>query len=382
MQMGAFRLFNDLRHARFLGRPNRFLVRCELDGAAVEAFLPNPGRLHELLLPDSTVYLVEEGPSPQRKTIFTAVAVEREGHPVMLHTHRTNDVARHILEAGLAPGLEGARIVRAEVPMGHSRFDFLLSREGREVYLEVKSCTLVGKETAMFPDAVTARGARHLRELQELSLNGVATAVLFVVHWPFARCFMPDYHTDLNFARSFLAVRDVVKVIPLAVRWRPDLSMDDEVRLLDVPWDYIQREAHDRGSYLLILRLPGSMRIPTGSLGSPHFREGFYIYVGSAMANLSRRVERHLRLRKRHHWHIDGLRAVSEVHAALPIRSSTKLECGIADAVSAVADWKVAGFGSSDCSCSTHLFGMEHDPLNSRSFHSLLEHFRMDRYRG
>ncbi len=376
-----FRLFREILIGRFLARPNRFLVRCELDGVTVDAFLPNPGRLQELFLPDSRLYLTRAAPSDRRRTVFTVVAVERDCLPVMLHTHLTNDVARHLIEEGKVPGFEDARIVRAEAPVGHSRFDFLLTDGERETYLEVKSCTLVGREVAMFPDAVTARGARHLSELRDLSRKGIKTAVLFVVHWPFARVFMPDYHTDLTFARTLLDVRRDVKIIPLAVRWRHDLSMDEEVRLLDIPWDYIEKEAHDRGSYLLVLKLPGDRPITVGSLGKVLFKKGFYVYVGSAMANLEKRLQRHMRLRKHNHRHIDELRAVSEVRAELAIRSSVRLECDIAGAMSLIAGRPVRGFGSSDCACETHLFHMEQDPLDMRSFHNVLEFFRMDRYR-
>ena len=374
------RFFGETRFARFLSRPNRFLVRCELDGAAVDAYLPNPGRLQELLLPDATLYLTADGPSTERRTAFTVVAVEREGYPVMLHTHRTNDVARQLIEEGKVPGLEKARIVRAEVPVGHSRFDFLVAVGERQVYVEVKSCTLAGEKVAMFPDAVTARGARHLSELQALSRSGIKTAVLFIVHWPLAEVFMPDYHTDLNFARVFLAASGSVAMIPLAVRWRGDLSLEDDVRHLPIPWDYIKKEAQDRGSYVLILRLHKAIELPVGRLGSVSFREGFYLYVGSAMANLTRRMERHMRLRKRHHWHIDALRAVCEVRSVLAIRASARLECDIAGAVSSMADWSMPGFGASDCRCPSHLFGMAEDPLDSSRFHDLLRFFRMDRY--
>jgi len=362
-----------------LSRPNRFLVRCELDGAAVEAFLPNPGRLLELLLPDSVVYLIKGTPSDTRRTSFTAVAVEREGRPIMLHTHLTNAAARYLIGKGRIPGLEGARVIRAEVPVGRSRFDFLLEDEAGPIYLEVKSCTLVGEKTAMFPDAVTLRGARHLHELKELAQAGMRTAVLFMVHWPLARLFMPDYHTDLDFARSLLDAREDVRVIPVAVKWREDLTLDEDVRLLDIPWNFIGEEARDRGGYLLILHLAEGLTIPVGGLGDTFFREGYYVYIGSAMTSLSKRIERHLRLRKRHHWHIDGLRAVSDVRAALAVRSSERLECAMAEAVSSMAEWRVAGFGSSDCSCPTHLFGFRRDPLESKEFHRMLQFFRMDR---
>jgi sugar fermentation stimulation protein A len=297
----------------------------------------------------------------------------------MLHTHRTNDVARYLLEKGKVPGLEKARIVKPEIGMGRSRFDFLIEHRGQRILVEVKSVTLVGEKVAMFPDAVTERGTRHLRELAHLSRDGQKTAVLFIVHWPFSHVFMPDYHTDLNFSQTLLQVREKVKVIPVAVHWDKRLSLLPSVRLLRIPWDYIEKEARDRGSYILILKVRKNIRIPVGSLGQVSFRAGFYIYVGSAMANLSRRMERHRHLRKKHHWHIDELRAVAEFHSVLAIRSSTRLECQIAKAFSELAPWSVPGFGCTDCNCETHLFGMDTDPLQSPGFHGLLQYFRMDR---
>ena len=374
------RFFRHVLKAKFLNRPNRFLVRCQFGNRRISAFLPNPGRLQELLLPGSTVHLVKGRGDGVRKTAYTVVAVEREDRPIMLHTHRSNDVARYLLERGRVPGLEGARIVKAEVPVGRSRFDFLLQEGRQRMFLEVKSCTLVGKKVAMFPDAITERGARHLRELADLSRNGSKTAVLFIVHWPLAEVFMPDYHTDLNFTRTLQDVRHEVAVIPLAVHWNRDLSLAPETRLLDIPWPYIEQEAKDRGSYLLLLRLKDRVSIPVGSLGRCEFKKGFYVYVGSAMANLNQRMERHRHLRKRHHWHIDELRAVTEFRSALAIRSATRLECQIAEAFSKIADGSIRGFGCSDCKCGTHLFRMKTDPLQSPAFHRLLQYFRMDRY--
>ena len=376
------RFFDQTYRARFLSRPNRFLVRCEKDGRVLSAFLPNPGRLHELLFPGSTIHLVREGNPRNRKYQYTAVAVEREDHPIMLHTHRTNEVARYLLDRGKIPGLEGAKVVRSEIPVGRSRFDFFLRAGDEEILLEVKSCTLVGKRVAMFPDAITERGARHLEELALLSRDGVKTAVLFIVHWPFARVFMPDYHTDLHFSRTLLNVRKRVQVIPIGIHWNHDLSLLPKAKLLQIPWDYIEEETKDQGSYLLILKLEKNVSLRVGSLGQVLLKRGFYIYVGSAMANLTRRMERHRHLRKLHHWHIDELRAAANFHSVLAIRSSTRLECQIARASSEMALWSIPGFGCSDCSCDTHLFGLENDPLQSPDFHRLLQYFRMDRYEG
>ena len=91
------RLFKKPFQATFVSRPNRFLVECVLNENHVQAFLPNPGRLQELPLPGATLYLNEESSTPLRKTSLTVIAVEREGVPVMLHTHRTNQVARYLM---------------------------------------------------------------------------------------------------------------------------------------------------------------------------------------------------------------------------------------------------------------------------------------------
>ncbi len=366
--------------AQFIDRPNRFLIRCRLGESIIQAFLPNPGRLWELLLPGVTVYIAEEPPSPTRKNAFTAVAVEREGVPIFLHTHRTNEVAGRLIDQGKVPGWKGARVIGREIRVDHSRFDLLVEHRKKEWLIEVKSCTLFGERTAMFPDAVTERGARHLRELAELSDRGRRTAVLFIVHWLKAEFFLPDYHTDLVFAQTFLASRNRVEIIPLAVEWKPDLSLGDRVKRLEIPWELIQREARDRGSYLLILKLNRSRNLEFGRKEKRQaFPAGYYIYVGSALKNLTQRLERHRRLRKNKFWHIDYLREVAEFIAALPIRSSEDLECQLAARMRAIADWDIPGFGASDCDCPGHLFGMKHDPLSSPAFIGLLQYFRMDR---
>ncbi len=84
-------------------------------------------------------------------------------------------------------------------------------------------------------------------------------------------------------------------------------------------------------------------------------------------------------MRKTFHWHIDFLRHEAEFIAGLPVRSSERLECAIAGSLGEIAGWSVRGFGSSDCGCETHLFGMSANPITSPAFIGLLQHFRMDR---
>ena len=367
----------------FLERPHRFCARCQLGSqGTVDAHLANPGRLWELLFPGATVYLaaaeeISKKAAAKRSTRWTVTAVERDGVPIMLHTHWANDVARLLIREKQIAELCDAEIVRPEVRAGKSRFDFLLRQGGHDVYLEVKSCTLFGNGVAMFPDAVTQRGRKHLLELVALRRRGVRCCVLFLAHTPSVRWFMPDYHTDLAFSQTLLDVRRRVQILPVALRWNQDLSLAPETTALEVPWDYLRREARDRGSYLLLLTVTCCQHLSIGRLGEQTFPPGYYLYVGSAMRGLTARLSRHLRLRKRLHWHIDYLRRHADQVTALPIRATERLECALATALAEVCQSGPVGFGCSDCKCPTHLFWLPENPLQQSGFHRLLQSFRM-----
>lgn len=371
------KLFDPLSPAVFLSRPNRFVVVCRLAGRRVRAYLPNPGRLWELLPPGAKLYLAGLPPAPGRSLRHLVVAAERDGSPVMLHTHHTNLVAKHLLEHGLVPGLEHASVVQAEYRIGNSRFDFLLRQGDRNILLEVKSCTLFHRTLAMFPDAISARATKHLLELEELTHAGYDTAVLFVVHAPRARFFMPEHHTDLAFCRALLQVRDRVKVKAVGVGWTRDLRLKEEVRDLAVPWDLVERESHDRGSYLIVLRLDRGRTLELGGLGRVRFGKGYYIYIGAAAEGLTQQLARHQRGTGRKRGHIDHLREAARWIAGIPIRSGTDRECAAADAIARVAGRAVPGFGSTDCRCAGHLFRMETDPLRTPAFIEQLLDLRM-----
>lgn len=343
-------------------------------------YLPNPGRLRELLLPGRTVYLTKN--SNPGKFSHTAVAVERNDRPVLLHTHLANGVVEWLLREKAVPGFEGDSIERREVSVGHSRFDFLLRRKGEPFLLEVKSCTLFEDSIAMFPDAVTVRGRRHLLKLAEEADHGRAGGVIILINAPGIRWFLPDYHTDLEFSRTMLALRKTISFTPLSITWERDLSTSTPVEEAVIPWNLLEREARDSGSYIIIMRLDEERLIEVGRLGVHSFPKGYYLYVGSAKTGLTKRIERHRRKRKHFHRHMDYLRNEADALWALPIRSSDDLECDIAAALGRIARQPVPDFGSSDCSCKSHLFAMAEDPIRNVSFIEILQYFRMGRIRS
>ncbi len=371
------KFFQFTEKALFISRPNRFVIICRLQGRTVSAYLPNPGRLRELLYPDSTLYLVQQSSSTSRMK-YMAVAVEKNGMPVLLHTHLNNAVARHLIEQDRVPGLEGSVIVRPEVTIGNSRFDFLLRKGKQETVLEVKSCTLFSGNIGMFPDAPTLRGKKHLLELAALTGERKG-AVLIIVHSPKVKYFMPDFHTDLEFSKALLSVFGKVTVKAVSAGWDGNLSLKKKTKELTIPWDLIRQESQDRGSYVLILQLKRKRKISIGNLGLITFQKGYYLYVGSARANLSKRIARHERKRKNLFWHIDYLREHADLCASLPVRANDDLECDIADELKKMSQWDIPGFGSSDCTCQSHLFAMSGDPASSQLFMNVLLFFRISR---
>lgn len=372
--------------ARFVARLNRFVVRAAWpEGGEVRAFLPNPGRLRELLLPDAALTLVRPEPGSggavrteagERATAWTVAAVERDGAAVLLHTHWNNRVARHLLEHRLVPGLEAYRVVRGEVRRGNSRFDFLLEGAGGPLLLEVKSCTLFESGVAMFPDAPTERGRRHVDELRELAGSGTAAAVLILAHSPEVTLFAPDYHTDPAFAVALCRARQELDVIPVRIGWTATLELAGPAEWLPVPWEVIERENQDGGAYVMGFRLDAPRTVAVGALGPIRFSAGYYLYVGSAVRGLDARVRRHLRRRKRFHWHVDWLRAAADGVKAWSIRTTERIECGLARSLAERAVAGPAGFGSSDCDCGTHLFYLEADPEEEGWFHRWLGTWR------
>ncbi len=219
-----------LLEARFLQRPNRFLAQVQLGSKTVWAHVPDPGRLHELLLPQAQV-LLRENHSRQRKTRYSMVMVRQGETLISIDSQLPNRFLRHCFDQQLIPDWLGWEVLRQEVTQGRSRFDFLLGRGRSEMLVEVKSATLVEEGIARFPDAVTARGARHVRHLAELKREGKNTAVFFLIQREDARAFEPHWERDPVFAEELQkAVAAGVELKVYTSRLSPGwMSLGEEV---------------------------------------------------------------------------------------------------------------------------------------------------------
>lgn len=178
---------------------NRFVIQVALDEPQ-KVYLPNPGRLRELLLPGTTI-LLRRAQLPTRKTGYDAIAVRHKGLWVCIDSRIPNQVILQELLRGRIPKFKNYTEIRPEYQFGDSRFDFLLE-DGHNCMLEVKGCTLVRKKLALFPDAPTERGTRHLNNLVRAVQEGYRACILFLVQRPDAESFSPNDKTDPDFAEA------------------------------------------------------------------------------------------------------------------------------------------------------------------------------------
>ncbi len=204
------KLRGELADAFFVRRLNRFAVEVELNGRVVPAHLPNSGRMRELLVPGVEA-LVAARPGP-RKTACDLLMVRHGAQWVGVDSRLPARLLEEALAAGL-PGLGPFDSIRREVPYGESRLDLLgLGLDG-PCFIETKSVNLVQDGVALFPDAPTLRGTRHLLELRRASESGHRAAVVFVVQRGDAFSFRPFEAADPLFAATLREVAGEVDVL-------------------------------------------------------------------------------------------------------------------------------------------------------------------------
>ena len=188
-----------LVEAEFIRRDNRFVAQVKLNGEQVLAHVPNSGRMKELLVKGHRVYLTPT-PGEGRVTQYQLTLVEYHGRLVAINSQLPNKLVELMLTNGYLMWLDWEDY-RREVTYGHSRLDFKVSDyNDAATYIEVKSVTLVRGGTALFPDAPTDRGRKHVKHLAELVGNGYGGAVIFVVQRTDAALFKPNDGTDPKFA--------------------------------------------------------------------------------------------------------------------------------------------------------------------------------------
>ncbi|MBQ5761033.1 MAG: DNA/RNA nuclease SfsA [Clostridia bacterium] len=188
--------YDHIREGRFLSRPNRFIAHVEVDGKVEVCHVKNTGRCRELLIPGTTVW-IDESDNPNRKTRFDLIAVDRGGMMVNMDSQAPNRLFAEWAKEGHLGVLDE---IKAECRFGESRFDFRLRQGEQLTYVEVKGCTLEVEGEALFPDAPTERGVRHIRELMAAKVAGHRAILFIVIQMKGAKVFRPNRATHPAFA--------------------------------------------------------------------------------------------------------------------------------------------------------------------------------------
>lgn len=202
--------YENICRGKFIERPNRFVAVVDIDGRICRAHVKNTGRCRELLIPGADVFLEDFSyRMGSRKLKYSLIGVKKKTSSgilmINMDSQAPNKVVGEALEQGcLVPrGLENVSLLKSEYKYGNSRIDFLAKdRRGAEALIEVKGVTLEKNGTAMFPDAPTARGIKHIEELIAAKKAGYSACIIFVIQMKEVESFRPNDRTHPEFGRT------------------------------------------------------------------------------------------------------------------------------------------------------------------------------------
>ncbi|WP_409284808.1 DNA/RNA nuclease SfsA [Pseudomonas protegens] len=213
-----------LEQGRLLRRYKRFLADIETaTGELLTIHCPNTGSMFNCMVEGGQVWFSRSN-DPKRKLPGTwEISETPQGRLACVNTGRANGLFEEALHAGLISELNGFTGLKREVPYGqeNSRIDFRLDYPHGPAYVEVKSVTLGfdGSPVAAFPDAVTQRGAKHLRELASLAREGVRAVLLYCVNLSGIDAVRPAEEIDPGYSTALReAVAAGVEVLAYGVR--------------------------------------------------------------------------------------------------------------------------------------------------------------------
>ena len=207
------KMYDKIFEGNFISRPNRFIAEVEIGGKVEICHVKNTGRCKEILIPGVKVY-VNQSDNPNRATKYDLIAAYKGERLINIDSQVVNKVFGEYLRSGRY--IDGIKHIKPEAKYGRSRFDFYVETEERKIFIEVKGVTLEENNIAMFPDAPTERGVKHLNELSECLKDGYEAQVIFIIQMRGIRYFTPNIKTHPAFGEALAAAEAAgVKVTAL-----------------------------------------------------------------------------------------------------------------------------------------------------------------------
>lgn len=197
-------MYSNVYHGIFCARPNRFIAHIQIDGKLEIAHVKNTGRCKELLIPGAKV-IAEKSNNPARKTQYDLIAVWKGNRLINMDSQAPNKAFLEHLQAGRH--ITGITRIKPEATYGSSRFDFYVEVGQRKIFIEVKGVTLEENGAALFPDAPTERGVKHLKELAQCLRVGYEAQAVFVIQMGDISYFAPNNNTHPAFGAALAAAQ-------------------------------------------------------------------------------------------------------------------------------------------------------------------------------
>ena len=196
---------NKLISGHLIKRYKRFFVDVKINNKVITAHCPNTGSMFGLLKKNNKVWLSKSN-NPKRKLKYTLQIIEDKKSKVGVNTHLTNKIVKHALENNLIKEFDKKIEIKPETKFGtNTRFDFFISKGQLKAFIEVKNVTLSRKKgVAEFPDAITSRGLKHIRELIKANKKGYKIYILYLIQRNDCKSFKiaddidPEYSDSLS----------------------------------------------------------------------------------------------------------------------------------------------------------------------------------------
>lgn len=205
--------YKNIRPAQFISRPNRFIANIEIDGRADICHVKNTGRLKELLVPEARVF-VQESFNKNRRTKYDLISVYKGNRLINIDSQMPNKVLYEWISDNNLFG--DIVLIKPEYTYEDSRFDFYIETVTGKILIEVKGVTLEENGIAMFPDAPTERGVKHIAGLRRCIKDGYDAYIIFIIQMKDVLYFTPNVKTHKAFADELVIAKNQgVKILAL-----------------------------------------------------------------------------------------------------------------------------------------------------------------------
>ena len=193
-------VYENIVQGIFVKRPNRFIAHVLIDGKEEIAHVKNTGRCKELLVPGAKVILEDCSHNPNRKTKYSLISVWKGDMLVNMDSQVPNAVVYDALKTNKIKGFEEITSIKREISFENSRFDIYFESGNEKGFVEVKGVTLEDNGIAMFPDAPTKRGKKHVLEMVDAVKKGYGGVIFFLIQMKGPKKFRPNWEMDKDFS--------------------------------------------------------------------------------------------------------------------------------------------------------------------------------------